>query len=87
MSPLARSCEGVLARAKAASGKKPERDECTLERMVRGSSEATYGKHAFLVPRSSERVFARVRFAVPDFYKYGFLSDFSITSLDLLLGF
>ncbi|KAF5959611.1 hypothetical protein HYC85_000820 [Camellia sinensis] len=36
---------------------------------MNGSSEATYGKHAFLVPRSSERVFARASFAVPDFYK------------------
>ncbi|CAL5344821.1 unnamed protein product [Camellia sinensis] len=54
MSALARSSEGVLARVKAASGKKPENDDLTLKRRLFGSSEATYGKHAFLVPCSSE---------------------------------
>ncbi|THF99040.1 hypothetical protein TEA_000656 [Camellia sinensis var. sinensis] len=53
----------------AASGKKPKKDECTLEQRLCGSSEATYEKHAFLVPHSSERVFAQASFAVPDFYK------------------
>ena len=64
MFALARSSEGVLTRAKAASGKKPENDDFTLERRLFGSSEATYGKHAFLVPRSSERVFARASIAI-----------------------
>ncbi|KAF5933587.1 hypothetical protein HYC85_029758 [Camellia sinensis] len=54
-----------------------------LERRVRGSREATYGKHVFLVPCSSERVFARASLAIPEFYKYGFLLDFRITSSDL----
>ena len=63
MSALACSSEGVLAQAKTASGKKPERDECALERSLCGSSDGLrlHKNLKEFIVRSSEGFMARAK--------------------------